>query len=207
MEVHVVTPSEVNSDQIIAVATDIHPYVTAIHIRQKSWSESQVEQLIVQLLRQGISASQLIVNTHQSLALRWGLGGVHLPEHVDIEVQNEMLIHTRSNLRTGRSVHSLERAVIAEREGCDYVFFGHVYDTASKPDIPPRGVQSLQSLCSQLSIPVIAIGGIKPHHISELARVGVAGIAVMSGIFESRHPLSQLQLYREQFHSAEQLNR
>ncbi len=204
MEMHVITPEQLETERLIEVASCVHPHVTAIHIRQKSWSVQQVEVLAHRLLDKGIPASKLVLNEHALLALEMELGGVHLPEHASLSAYDRKYIETRNSraFRIGRSVHSMQSGHQAEHEGCNYVFFGHVYATASKPDLPPRGPGALQELCSKLHIPVIAIGGIQPGHVGELHAAGAAGIAIMSGIFEAAQPLSQLELYRKQITDA-----
>ncbi|MFD1884287.1 thiamine phosphate synthase [Paenibacillus wenxiniae] len=210
MEIHVITPAQKDRARLMEVASCIYPHVTAIHIRQKSWSWQQVERFVNRLLDRGIPASKLVLNEHAMLALEMGLGGVHLPEHVaervslspyDREYKYDCKYNgtgTGLRLRIGRSVHSIDSALQAERVDCDYVFYGHVYATASKPGIPPRGIAAVQQLCNKLRLPVMAIGGIQPTHIDELHAAGVAGIALMSGIFEAAEPESQLELYRKQ---------
>ncbi|WP_322904404.1 thiamine phosphate synthase [Paenibacillus sp. SGZ-1009] len=193
MQMHLVTPEQIEAERIINIASCMYSDVTAIHIRQKSLLAHQIELLARQLLHSGIPASKLVLNEHYTLAAQMELGGTHLPEHVPLALDRAQF-----GLRIGRSVHSLEAALAAEREGCDYVFFGHVYATTCKLGIAARGLVILEQLCDKLRIPVIAIGGIKPEHVGELQRAGASGIAVMSGIFAAEQPQRQLERYREQ---------
>ena len=98
-------------------------------------------------------------------------------------------------LRIGRSVHEAAEARIAARDGADYVFFGHVYHSASKPGLPARGLAALADTAGSTAIPVLAIGGIEPRHVPELLQHGAAGIAVMGGIWNAR-PSEAAQQYR-----------
>ena len=91
-------------------------------------------------------------------------------------------------MRVGRSVHSLEEAIQAEKEGSDYVLYGHCFETNSKKGLAPNGIQTLVEMKKELSIPVYAIGGITEYELIALQQVKADGIAVMSGIFSAKNP-------------------
>src|SRR5699024_7880252 len=80
------------------------------------------------------------------------------------------------------SVHSTSEALEKEEAGADFLIYGHVFSTASKPNVSPRGISALQTTVQSVSIPVIAIGGIKPTNIKQVKKSGAQGIAVLSGI-------------------------
>lgn len=80
----------------------------------------------------------------------------------------------------GVSTHSMEQVAVAKECGADYVFFGHVFETACKEGVPPRGVLQLEAICKGTSLPVYAIGGICGENISEVIKAGAKGACVMS---------------------------
>jgi len=81
----------------------------------------------------------------------------------------------------GRSVHSLAEAVAAADEGAaDYLIFGTVYETSSKPGRPVAGVAELASVAAATPLPVLAIGGITPARIEEVMAAGASGVAGIS---------------------------
>jgi len=82
----------------------------------------------------------------------------------------------------GRSVHSEEEALAVQAEGgCDYLFFGTVFRSASKPDDHRvAGLEGLRRVCAAISLPVIAIGGVSPGRVREVTAAGAAGIAAIS---------------------------
>ena len=85
----------------------------------------------------------------------------------------------------GRSVHAAEEAVAVERDGSlDYLLFGTVFATDSKPGIPPAGVERLAAVCASASLPVLAIGGMTVSSLAMVARTGAAGFAAI-GLFAS----------------------
>ena len=80
----------------------------------------------------------------------------------------------------GRSCHSAEEALEAERGGADYVYFGPVYATPSKARFgPPQGLDALAAVCGRVRIPVVAIGGITLENSAACLAAGAAGVAAI----------------------------
>jgi thiamine-phosphate pyrophosphorylase len=90
--------------------------------------------------------------------------------------------------RVGLSVHSFDEAVEAESIGADYVTFGHVFTTPSHPGEPPRGLEALAAIVNQLTIPVLAIGGITHANVAEALATGCAGVVVQSAVADREDP-------------------
>lgn len=82
----------------------------------------------------------------------------------------------------GVSVHSLEEAVLAEKNRADYVLASHIFPTACKKGLAPKGIPWLREISSNISIPVIALGGINLNNIKSVFESQVQGVALMSGI-------------------------
>lgn len=78
------------------------------------------------------------------------------------------------------SVHSREEAWQAEQWGAGALIAGHIFATVCKKDVAPRGLEFLQQICENVSIPVYAIGGINAKTYPLLQQSGVAGACVMS---------------------------
>lgn len=187
---HVVSTEKDPIEKIAYVNSLIHPYVDFLHIRKKQWSVSEIEQLIKELVNSNIPRNKMIVNNQPDLAKRFGLGGVHFPELVSFRNYPSM------NLLKGSSVHSEEMAIVKEQEGADYLFFGHIYETTSKPGLAPRGLHPLHSVTQTVSIPVIAIGGITPERVHECLEHGASGVAVMSTVYQADDPVAVVKAYR-----------
>ena len=81
----------------------------------------------------------------------------------------------------GASCHSAEEARKAESFGCNYIIAGHLFDTLSKKDLMPRGLDFFKELMSQVTIPVYAIGGINKNNIQSVLQAGAAAVCMMSG--------------------------
>ena len=80
----------------------------------------------------------------------------------------------------GISVHSKEEAIQAQQLGATYLIAGHIYQTQSKPGIPPKGLDYLEEIVQAVEIPVYAIGGVTKERLPEVLTRGAKGAAMMS---------------------------
>ncbi|KPN13349.1 transcriptional regulator [Bacillus australimaris] len=192
MELHAVTNDSLPADELIQQIKAIASEVEFIHIRERSKTASELVALVKNLLLEGVPKEKLVINDRVDVALLTNIHRVHLPGH---SFSPKELRNKFPHLHAGVSVHSIEEAKAAERNGAEYVMFGHVYDTSCKPGLKARGVQLLKELTSALSIPVVAIGGLTPDRIPEMKHANVKGIAVMSGIFTHHQPRMMAQAF------------
>lgn len=93
----------------------------------------------------------------------------------------------------GRSVHSVDAAVRAERDGCEYVLAGTIFPSASHPDGPVAGVALIEAIAKAVKIPVIAIGGIDATNARACIDAGAQGVAVVSAIMDASDPRAAAQ--------------
>ncbi|KAF6565204.1 thiamine phosphate synthase [Paenibacillus sp. EKM202P] len=176
------------------VAAAICPCIHYVHARLKQKGASALLSLTRSMIEQGVPLQQIVVNDRVDIAMLTFVGAVQLPANGLSVVDAKSLIP--KGTRCGVSVHSLEEAQTAEQAGADYVLFGHVYKTHCKSGLVPRGIAQLERICRLSDIPVIALGGIQPHHVPELYHAGASGIAVMSGIWEAKSPVAAAMEYR-----------
>jgi thiamine-phosphate pyrophosphorylase len=80
----------------------------------------------------------------------------------------------------GASVHSVEDAILAQKSGATYLTAGHIFATDCKKGVPPRGLLFLREVCTAVSIPVYAIGGIHKENAVMCIEQGAAGVCMMS---------------------------
>ncbi len=83
----------------------------------------------------------------------------------------------------GVSVQTVEQAVLAEKNGADYLGVGSIFTTSTKLDADDVSLETLRAICDAVQIPIVAIGGIKADNILQLKGTNVDGVAVVSGIF------------------------
>lgn len=192
-QLHIVSTGRQSDNVLIEIMKDIHPYITALHIREKSKSAKELVSLIMKLALTGVPLSKVIVNDRVDVAVCCQTRGVQLGfQSLDVAFVRPAF----SELTIGCSVHSLEEARYAERHGADLLLYGHIFHTQSKPDKEPKGLEQLKKIIGQTTLPVIAIGGIRPLQVSDVIAAGASGIAVMSGVLEAPSPLQSVIEYR-----------
>lgn len=122
-----------------------------------------------------------IVNDDVDLALKCGAHGVHVGQ------SDEDAACARKKLGDdkiiGVSAATVEQAIAAQAAGADYIGVGAVFPTDTKSDADAVSPDTLRAICSTVSIPVVAIGGITRDNILRLAGSGISGVAVVSAIF------------------------
>ncbi len=132
--------------------------------------EREAEELVAS------SPVPVLLSSRCDVCLAAGAQGVNLPE-MDIGVADARLL--LGDRLVGRSVHSVEGARRAEKEGADFVIFGPVWPSASHPGAAPVGLDALAGVARSVRIPVIAIGGVTRERIAECDAAGAAGYAAI----------------------------
>ena len=127
-----------------------------------------------------------IINDSVELACQIGADGVHVGQDDLGALQVRKLIGEEKVL--GVSVHSLEEARKAIKDGADYVGMGPIFGTTSKADAKkPAGVDGILAVKKEFpELPVVGIGGITAENASLVWAAGVSGIAVISAITEAK---------------------
>ncbi|HZH58396.1 MAG TPA: thiazole tautomerase TenI [Metabacillus sp.] len=194
MEFHVITDGKQTIEELIKRLSMIHSDVDYIHIREKTKSAADIMKIVSSLVAKGIPKEKLVVNDRMDVAVLHNIPNLHLPSH-GFSIQEVKKF--RPSFRIGRSIHSLEEAILCERDGADYLLYGHIFETSSKADLLPRGVERLEQICNNVNIPVIAIGGITPDTIERLRQTNVNGVAVMSYVMGSSDPKHALMKLKE----------
>tara|TARA_B100000700_G_scaffold103055_1_gene116224 strand:+ start:982 stop:1614 length:633 start_codon:yes stop_codon:yes gene_type:complete len=121
------------------------------------------------------------INVGLSKTIPQGIKSIHLPEKSQLHENDYEAI-------VGRSVHSLESALLAEKRGADYLIAGTIYPTNTHPNKLPEGLSLIKSITSKVRIPVFAIGGISSDNIIPVLESGASGISVISSILHSENP-------------------
>jgi len=127
------------------------------------------------------TGARIIVNDRLDIAMAAGAHGVHLRE-TSVGAARVRSIAPRGFL-VGRSVHDLNGARRAVAEGgVDYLVFGPVFATHSKPGQTEAGIDALREVADATAIPVLAVGGVTLDRVGPVMSVGAAGIAAI-GLF------------------------
>jgi thiamine-phosphate diphosphorylase len=128
----------------------------------------------------------VLVNDRIDLALAAGIDGVHLKSHSVLPADVRPIVPP--GFLIGRSVHAIDEARRIEAAGgCDYLLFGTVFPSRSKPDEHPiAGSDALREVCGAVHLPVIAIGGVTPQRAGEVMAAGAAGAAAISWFADAK---------------------
>lgn len=128
----------------------------------------------------------LIINDRLSIAIALGADGAHVgQDDIDGAVARDILGPDRI---LGISASTVEEAVKAEEDGADYIGCGAVFPTSTKDDADSVDIEEFKKIKKAVSIPVVAIGGIKEDNVKELKGSNADGIAVVSAIMDSDNP-------------------
>ncbi|MBO5146201.1 MAG: thiamine phosphate synthase [Lachnospiraceae bacterium] len=123
----------------------------------------------------------LMINDSVEIARAADADGVHLGQ--DDGSISEARKKLGPDKIIGVSAHNVGEAVLAWKQGADYLGSGAVFRTGSKDNVVPLAHEELRAICRAVPIPVAAIGGISENNVTALSGTGIAGIAVISAIF------------------------
>lgn len=137
---------------------------------------------------------KLIINDNVDVALESGADGVHVGQD-DMQAM-DVRRRIGPDKILGVTAKTVEQARAAEAAGADYLGSGAVFGSATKTDAKPMTMDTLRSICASVGIPVVGIGGVNRENIARLAGSGVAGAAVVSGIFAARDIEAECRLLR-----------
>jgi thiamine-phosphate diphosphorylase len=107
----------------------------------------------------------------------------------------------------GVSTHSVEQAGAAQADGADYVAVGSMFATATKPDFQLVGPDLIRKLRSEISVPLVGIGGITHDNVQDVIRAGADGVAVISAVCAASDPRAASERFLALIHAARGLTR
>ena len=129
------------------------------------------------------SSTPLIVNDHAEIASRIPVEGVHVGQDDDsIEVARRK---AGRSVLIGKSTHSLEQALAAQREGADYIGFGPIFATPTKPDYAPIGLADIRRVHAEVSLPIFCIGGINIDNLQSVIDAGAKRVVMVSALLKA----------------------
>jgi thiamine-phosphate pyrophosphorylase len=160
--------------------------VDVIQIRAKQQSIAEIVDLAKQLHPITSAAGvPLIANDHAEVALQAGLEGVHVGQEDDSIANTRKKFERR--ILVGKSTHSVSQAVAAQAEGADYIGFGPIFATPTKPDYTPIGLNDIREVHSKINVPIFCIGGIKLDNLKEVIAAGAQRVAIVSGLLNAEN--------------------
>ena len=170
--------------------------IDVIQIRERELEAAALFALVSEVVSRAPASTRVVVNDRVDVAVAAGASGVHLRS--DGPAATRVRSIGPAGWIVGRSVHTLEE--IAAAAGADYLIFGTVFSTASKPpDSTIAGLDGLRAASAASTVPVLAIGGITPERIAACREAGAAGIAAIGAFLPS--PVHAISAFRAAWQS------
>lgn len=143
------------------------------------------------MLRKIIGRKALfIINDRADIAKLIAAGGLHLgQEDIPIWAARRLL---GSRALIGKSCHSLQQAMAAEKEGADYISIGPIFSTPTKPDYKAVGLKLLRDVQTSIRIPIVAIGGINKDTVNLVRKTGARYIAVVRALCQAKNTVKAI---------------
>jgi thiamine-phosphate pyrophosphorylase len=170
--------------------------IDLLQLRAKNLALADIEKLAGELhsitLAHGVP---LIINDHPEIARNVRAEGVHLGQD-DLRIAEARQI-VGPECAVGKSTHSIDQAVSAFYEGADYIGFGPIFATPTKPDYSPVGLEEITRAHDAVRIPIFCIGGIKLDNLPEVIEAGARRVVIVSGLLQASDPAEYARSARQ----------
>ncbi|MBV9010410.1 MAG: thiamine phosphate synthase [Verrucomicrobia bacterium] len=173
-------------ERLIAGGVDI------VQLRGKRQTLDELTTITQQLLEvTGPASTPLVINDYPEIARRLPVQGVHLGQD-DAAIASARAC-VRRPVVVGKSTHSLEQALAAEREGANYIGFGPLFATPTKPEYTPIGLDRIRELHEKVRIPIFCIGGINIDNLQQVIDAGAKRVVMVSALLRARSILDYVR--------------
>jgi thiamine-phosphate pyrophosphorylase len=159
--------------------------IDLLQLRAKNQSPAEIQKVAIEL-RPVLSERgvPLIINDHPQIARNVWADGVHLGQD-DLPIAEARKI-VGPECAVGKSTHSIDQAIRAFNEGADYIGFGPIFATPTKPDYPPIGLDDIAKVHESVRIPIFCIGGIKLDNLAKVIEAGARRVVIVSGLLQAK---------------------
>jgi thiamine-phosphate pyrophosphorylase len=121
-----------------------------------------------------------VLNDHPELVGAAGADGAHIGQDDGSLAEARRLAGPEALI--GRSTHSPDQARAAAAEGADYLGFGPLFATPTKPDYRPIGTADIAAVHAEIALPIFCIGGIKAENLAAVLAAGARRVVIVSGL-------------------------
>jgi thiamine-phosphate pyrophosphorylase len=161
--------------------------IDIVQLRAKDLANDRIVELARALHPQTAAAGvPFIVNDYPALAAEAGVEGAHVGQE-DMGIAEARRMAGPGKI-IGLSTHSVAQATAAAAAGPDYIGFGPLFATPTKPDYTPIGVDQINEVHRRVTMPVFCIGGIKRENLALVAASGARRVVIVSGILNANDP-------------------
>lgn len=198
----IVDPEHTNGRPALQIAAAaLKGGATAIQYRDKKSEKGAILAASREMAALGKKAGAVfIVNDHADIAVLAGADGLHVGQK-DIPVRESRKV-VQAHQIIGKSNALVQEALEAEAEGADYVAVGAMFETATKSNTRPAGIETLRQVKRSVLAPVIAIGGINISNVAQVAEAGADAVCVASAVTKADDPEAAARRLVEMFNAA-----
>lgn len=192
VDIGYVAPTDVRrvTEQLLSGGVDL------VQLRAKKLSKTEIVRLAGEMLeitrRSGVS---LILNDYADLLREVDADGCHLGQE-DLAVAAARELVGRPCI-IGKSTHSIQQAIRSQADGADYIGFGPLFATATKPSAEAIGLADIRAVHQQVTIPVYCIGGIKVGNLSEVLAAGARRVCIVSDLLLAKDIAKQTRTVKQ----------
>lgn len=170
--------------------------VDILQLRAKNLSPEEMETLTRQMhpiTRDG--GVPLVINDHPKVAAAAGSEGVHIGQDDGAIVETRAIVGP--SYFVGRSTHSLTQVRAAMAEGADYIGFGPLYATGTKPDYTPIGLHHIAEVHRFATVPVFCIGGVNLQTLPAVVAAGARRVVIVSALLQAADARAYIRSVKE----------
>ena len=169
--------------------------IDVLQLRAKNLSRPEIATLAERILPTTKPAGvPLIINDYPDLLPEVDADGCHVGQE-DHPVAEARLLAGRTCI-VGKSSHSIAQAKSAESDGADYVGFGPLFATGTKPTATPIGLSDIQRVHDQVKIPIFCIGGVKRSNLDQVRAAGAKRVCIVSDLLLAEDIVAQTRQVR-----------
>lgn len=173
--------------------------VTLVQLREKNISDREYVELGFKV--KDITDKyniQLLIDDRIDIAMILNCG-VHLGQD-DIPISYARKLLGEGQI-VGATTKTVEQAIKAEKSGADYLGVGAIFPTTTKVKTLITEIPTLNSICENVSIPVMAIGGLNIENYTILKDSPIDGICVVSAIMKNENPRLEAEKLKQAIHN------
>ncbi len=158
--------------------------VRILQLRAKGVELAAVRELALRMQPLCREAGAIFVlNDYPEMAAELGVDAVHVGQDGGSLAEVRRIVGP--NMLVGRSTHSPEQALAAVAEGADYIGFGPLFPTGTKPGRPSIGLQDIAAVQAQLGdFPMFCIGGINGETLPRVLAAGARRVVIVSWLLQ-----------------------
>lgn len=153
--------------------------IDVLQLRAKKLEKREIEKLAREMLPVTRDAGvPLVINDHLDVAATVESDGVHIGQDDGTVAAARAVVGP--DCFVGKSTHSLAQAVAGQEEGADYIGFGPLYATGTKPDYTPIGLADITEVHRRVQVPIFCIGGVNEERLPEILAAGAKRVVIVS---------------------------